>query len=142
MLARIAPIVLVVMLSSTAPATAARSESLATALRGAPRLGLGMASLGRPGYINLGHASDLPAERTEEAVRQHAHTVLDEAFALGLRYIDCARSYGLSEQFVASWLAKRPDAAESVVVGSKWGYECTPSGSKWRPATATPYCLG
>ena len=93
-----------------------------------PRLGLGMASLGRPGYINLGHADDLPSERTVEAMREHAETVLSEAYALGIRYIDCARSYGLSEDFVASWLAKNPDKAD-VVVGSKWGYEYT---ANWR----------
>ena len=101
-----------------------RSDALGTALRGAPRLGLGMASLGRPGYINIGHADDLPAERSVDAMREHAHACLDEAYALGLRYIDCARSYGLSEEFVASWLAKRPEAVADVVVGSKWGYEC------------------
>ena len=90
---------------------------------GLPRLGLGMAALGRPGYINLGHAEDLPIERSVEAMRAHAHTVLDEAYGLGLRYIDCARSYGLSEEFVASWLAARPEAAAECTVGSKWGYE-------------------
>ena len=62
-------------------------------------------------------------------MQAHAHAVLDEAYALGLRYIDCARSYGLSEQFVASWLAARPEVAEAVVVGSKWGYEYT---ADWR----------
>lgn len=103
--------------------TCSRSESLATSLRGAPRLGLGMASLGRPGYINLGHGEDLPTERTKEAMQQHAHSVLDAAFDLGIRYIDMARSYGLSEEFVASWLASRPEAAAQVVCGSKWGCE-------------------
>lgn len=88
-----------------------------------------MASLGRPGYINLGHAEDMPAERTKEAMEIHAHAVLDEAYALGLRYIDCARSYGLSEQFVASWMKERPEAAASVIIGSKWGYEYT---ADWR----------
>ena len=95
-----------------------RSE-LQAMLKDAPRLGLGMASLGRPGYINLGHAEDLPAERSVEQMREHAITVLDEALKLGLRYVDCARSYGLSEEFVASWLASRGEAAAGVVVGSK-----------------------
>lgn len=62
-------------------------------------------------------------------MRDHAHNVLDEVYALGLRYIDCARSYGLSEEFVASWLEKRPEVAEDVVIGSKWGYEYT---ADWR----------
>ena len=103
---------------------APRSEKLATHLQGAPRIGLGMAALGRPGYINLGHNDDLPAKDVE-AMRMQAHEVLDEAYRLGIRYIDCARSYGLSEEFVASWLAKQPtEIAAEVVVGSKWGYEC------------------
>lgn len=101
-----------------------RSAQLGAALRGAPALGLGMASLGRPGYINLGHGADLPEGRSVEDMRAHAHEVLDEAYALGVRYIDCARSYGLSEDFVGSWLADRgADATAGVVVGSKWGYE-------------------
>ena len=108
---------------------APRAVDLAARLEGAPRLGLGMAALGRPGYITLGHDDDLPSKDVD-AMRTQAHAVLDEAYALGIRYIDCARSYGLSEDFVASWLARQPeDVATSVVVGSKWGYEYT---AAWR----------
>lgn len=96
--------------------TQPRSDKLAAI---APRMGLGMAALGRPGYINLGHGDDLGSDKTTESMRSQAHAVLDEAFRLGVRYIDCARSYGLSEDFVASWLATRPEAADLVVVGSK-----------------------
>ena len=115
------------MISAASASPASRAASLQQ--RGLPRLGLGMAALGRPGYINLGHATDLPEERSVEAMRAQAHAVLDAAFAAGLRYFDCARSYGLSEEFVASWLAARPDAAEAVTAGSKWGYEYT---AGWR----------
>lgn len=102
---------------------------LAARLADAPRLGLGMAALGRPGYINLGHDGDVP-EKDVESMRRHAHSVLDEAYKLGLRYVDCARSYGLSEDFVATWLFSKPaEVAESVVVGSKWGYMYT---AGWR----------
>ena len=98
---------------------APRSSELAAQLQGAPRLGVGMAALGRPGYINLGHDQDLPAKDVE-AMRVQAHEVLDEAYRLGLRYIDCARSYGLSEEFVASWLAKQTaDVAAAMVCGSE-----------------------
>jgi hypothetical protein len=48
-----------------------------------PKLGLGMAALGRPGYINLGHKDDLPS-RDVEAMREHACEVLDEAIRLGM----------------------------------------------------------
>ena len=48
---------------SAASASTAPSRAASLQQRGLPRLGLGMAALGRPGYINLGHATDLPEER-------------------------------------------------------------------------------
>jgi aryl-alcohol dehydrogenase-like predicted oxidoreductase len=89
------------------------------------RMGLGLAALGRPGYINLGHADDLQRNYDVEAMEQHAHEVLDEAWALGIRYFDAARSYGRAENFLASWLASREINPQSVTIGSKWGYTYT-----------------
>ncbi|WP_055557891.1 aldo/keto reductase [Streptomyces sp. NBRC 110028] len=86
------------------------------------RIGLGLAAVGRPGYINLGRDRDLPAERTVEAMRRRSHELLDAAYAQGVRYLDAARSYGRAEEFLADWLRARPDATRDVVVGSKWGY--------------------
>jgi aryl-alcohol dehydrogenase-like predicted oxidoreductase len=97
-------------------------------LAGGTRVGLGLAAVGRPGYINLGHAGDLPAQRTVESLRERAHVLLDEAYAAGVRYIDVARSYGRAEEFLADWLRGRPDV-DDVVVGSKWGYTYT---ADWR----------
>lgn len=53
-------------------------------------------------------------------LRARAHELLDAAYALGVRYVDAARSYGDAEQFLGSWLTSRdvPD----VFVASKWGY--------------------
>ncbi|WP_314176709.1 aldo/keto reductase [Streptomyces winkii] len=96
------------------------------------RIGLGLAALGRPGYINLGRESDLPAERTVEAMESRAHAVLDEAYARGVRYFDVARSYGRAEEFLAGWLRKRP-AHGDAVAGSKWGYTYT---ANWRTDAA------
>ncbi|MEU6339606.1 aldo/keto reductase [Streptomyces sp. NPDC046977] len=93
-----------------------------------PRLGLGLAAVGRPGYINLHRDADLPADRTVDAMRDRAHHVLDTAYAAGMRYFDAARSYGRAEEFLAGWLAARP-AATDVVIGSKWGYTYT---ADWR----------
>jgi len=81
---------------------------------------LGLAALGRPAYINVGREAALPARRTVEAMRDNCHRVLDAAYASGVRRIDVARSYGLSEQFLGAWLAARGHA--DVVVSSKWGY--------------------
>jgi aryl-alcohol dehydrogenase-like predicted oxidoreductase len=92
-------------------------------------LGLGLAALGRPGYINLGHADDLHHSYDQAAMAQHAHDVLDSAFAGGMRYFDAARSYGAAEAFLASWLRNREVKPEEVVIASKWGYTYT---ADWR----------
>jgi aryl-alcohol dehydrogenase-like predicted oxidoreductase len=89
---------------------------------GVPRIGLGLAALGRPAYITLGRAADLPSVRSVDAMEARTHQVLDAAWDAGVRYVDCARSYGLSEQFLGSWLASHPGRRERLVVGSKWGY--------------------
>ena len=89
------------------------------------RVGLGLAAVGRPGYINLGRDRDLPADRSVETMRRRSHELLDAAYAAGIRYVDAARSYGRAEEFLAGWLADRRD----VVVGSKWGYTYT---AGWR----------
>lgn len=86
------------------------------------RMGLGLAALGRPAYINLGHAEDLDHTYDVEAMRRRTATVLDAAWDAGIRYVDAARSYGLAEDFLASWLEGRPTDRRPTV-GSKWGYE-------------------
>ncbi len=92
-------------------------------------IGLGLAALGRPGYINLGRDHDLGPERTVEALRARAHEVLDAVWDIGIRYIDTARSYGLAERFLADWLEARAIDPADIVVGSKWGYTYT---ADWR----------
>jgi aryl-alcohol dehydrogenase-like predicted oxidoreductase len=92
-------------------------------------LGLGLAALGRPGYITLGHGEDLGGDRSVEAMERQAHTVLEAAYRAGLRYFDAARSYGRAEAFLASWLKARGLGPEDVTVGSKWGYTYT---ANWR----------
>lgn len=86
------------------------------------RLGLGLAAIGRPAYINVGHGEDLAERRSPEALLGHAHAVLDAARAAGIRYLDAARSYGRAEEFLRAWLDARRIAPGEVVVGSKWGY--------------------
>ncbi|KAL7552975.1 hypothetical protein ACHAWF_018649 [Thalassiosira exigua] len=102
------------------------------------RIGLGMAALGRPGYINLGRGTDLPS-RSVEGMRGRSDAVLDELFrrcdALredggrivdddegSVPWLDCARSYGLSEEFAGGYLRSRGVAPDDVYVSSKWGY--------------------
>jgi aryl-alcohol dehydrogenase-like predicted oxidoreductase len=92
-------------------------------------LGLGLAALGRPGYINLGHADDLGRDYGRAAMEARAHEVLDAAFAEGVRYFDAARSYGEAERFLSGWLSRRGLKRGEVTVGSKWGYTYT---ADWR----------
>jgi aryl-alcohol dehydrogenase-like predicted oxidoreductase len=55
--------------------------------------------------------------------------VLDAAWMAGVRYFDAARSYGVAEEFLSSWLAGREGDQSSLVIGSKWGYTYT---GQWR----------
>jgi hypothetical protein len=107
------------------------------------RVGLGMAALGRPGYINLQRNAHLPPpdSRTVEGMRDRAYAVMDELFRLcrewnhegddvddggGRRrfvpWLDCARSYGMSEVFVGDYLRLNRIPPDDVYVSSKWGY--------------------
>lgn len=89
------------------------------------RLGLGLAAMGRPGYINLNHDADLNNTYDVDAMRENAHRVLDVAYESGIRYFDVARSYGEGEEFLASWLKAKDLSPGDVIIGSKWGYTYT-----------------
>ena len=56
-------------------------------------------------------------------MERRCHQVLDAAWAAGVRHFDAARSYGRSEEFLASWIGAR--APEGLTVSSKWGYTYT-----------------
>ncbi|MDX1435952.1 MAG: aldo/keto reductase [Anaerolineales bacterium] len=88
-------------------------------------IGIGLAALGRPGYINLGHAGDLEGTYEIATMEARAHRVLDAAFEAGVTYFDAARSYGRAEAFLGSWLRRRDLAPAALAVGSKWGYRYT-----------------
>ena len=92
------------------------------------QIGLGLAALGRPAYINVGHGEDV-ADSSVEGMERQAHTVLDAAYEHGVRWFDAARSYGRAEAFLASWLAGRGLRPGEITVSSKWGYRYT---AGWR----------
>ncbi|HEY1969987.1 MAG TPA: aldo/keto reductase [Pseudonocardia sp.] len=87
----------------------------------AAEIGLGLAALGRPAYINAGRPADLGGHRSIDDLRRRTEEVLDAGYRMGVRYLDVARSYGRAEEFLAGWLAARPDV-DDVLIGSKWGY--------------------
>ena len=86
------------------------------------RLGLGLAALGRPAYITLGRQRDFGLDRSVSELEQRCHEMLDAAYAAGIRYVDAARSYGMAENFLGTWLKARNPPTDSITVGSKWGY--------------------
>ncbi len=97
--------------------------------------GLGLAALGRPGYITLGHAADLRGDYSIETMQAHTHAMLDLAWQSGVRYFDAARSYGRAEEFLGTWLANRTFRQNDMpVVASKWGYAYT---ADWRVQAQT-----
>src|SRR5258708_12480381 len=68
------------------------------------RIGLGLAALGRPAYITSGREEDLP-DRSVAGLRTRTFSMLDAAYAAGVRYVDPARSYGRPHEFLAPSLA-------------------------------------
>ena len=97
------------------------------------RVGIGLAALGRPAYINLGHADDLGGDVAVDTLRRATADVLDAAWDAGITYVDVARSYGRAEAFLASWLDGRTGSGRPVI-GSKWGYAYT---GGWRVDAGT-----
>lgn len=86
-------------------------------------IGLGLAGLGRPAYMTFDRDADLGGDRTVAAMRRRCHSMLDAAYAAGVRYVDAARSYGLAEQFVRTWCDDRRLGEHALTIGSKWGYQ-------------------
>ena len=89
-------------------------------------LGLGTAALGRPQYINV----RLNGNENEdlETFRKQSFSVLEEAYALGVRYFDTAPGYGLAEALVLEWLQTKDD--NTIEVATKWGYTYTANFDK------------
>ena len=88
-------------------------------------IGLGLAALGRPGYINIGHGHDLKHNYDRAAMESHAHEVIQAAWDAGIRYFDAARSYGEAEAFLSSWMKRQSPIPSGLFIGSKWGYRYT-----------------
>lgn len=82
------------------------------------KIGLGLAALGRPEYINI--RTDKAIDKSEEAYKKNTFKVLDLAYKKGILYFDTAPSYGKGEAFLREWntIKKHSD----VILGTKWGY--------------------
>ena len=104
-----------------------------TNLRVTP-IGLGLAALGRPGYINLNHKADMPSKTDVASMEHHVFNMLDLAYELGIRHFDAARSYGMAEEFLGKWLRRQRFSKNELTVSSKWGYSYT---AGWRINVST-----
>ena len=82
------------------------------------KIGLGLAALGRPEYINI--RTDNSIDKSEEAFKENASDVLEFAYEHGIRYFDTAPSYGKGEQFLINWNSK--NRYNDVSLSTKWGY--------------------
>ena len=90
------------------------------------KLGLGTAALGRPQYINIRTKN---IQKTDLATfRKYSFSVLEEAYALGMRYFDTAPGYGLAEELVLEWLQTKNDP--TIEIATKWGYTYTANFDK------------
>jgi hypothetical protein len=93
------------------------------------RLGLGLAAVGRPGYINLGRERDLPGVRTPRALYARSADLLDAAARGGhpLRRRRARATVGRrsSSRAGSGTRAVPPDAC---TIGTKWGYRYTAAG--------------
>ncbi len=82
------------------------------------KIGLGLAAIGRPEYINI-RATD-EEDRTEFSYRKKAMETLDYAYEKGIRHFDTAPSYGKGESFLIEWNNSR--RYFDVELSTKWGY--------------------
>lgn len=82
------------------------------------RLGLGLAAIGRPEYINIREHPD--EDKAESSYRHRAISLLEFAYQKGVRDFDTAASYGKGEQFLKDWYHQK--RYSDVRLSSKWGY--------------------
>ncbi|WP_225034921.1 aldo/keto reductase [Winogradskyella sp. SM1960] len=82
------------------------------------KIGLGLAALGRPDYINIRSKNDI--DKSVAAFKMNATQVLDDSYQMGIRDFDVAPSYGLGEQFLLDWNTSRNH--KDVSLSTKFGY--------------------
>lgn len=82
------------------------------------KIGLGLAAIGRPDYINIRQETDI--DKSFEAFEQNAFSMLDFAYLHGIRHFDTAASYGKGEQFLIDWNNK--NTFTDLELSTKWGY--------------------
>ncbi len=82
------------------------------------KIGLGLAAIGRPEYINVRQVVD--GDKSEGYYRENAFEMFDVAYAQGIRHFDTAPSYGKGEEFLQQWYKENP--YKDLIFSTKWGY--------------------
>jgi len=82
------------------------------------QIGLGLAALGRPEYINIRENKNI--DKSKNAFLNNTFEVLDTAYKNGIRYFDTAPSYGKGELFLKDWQNSRKHQDSNLA--TKWGY--------------------
>ena len=82
------------------------------------KLGLGLAAIGRPEYLNIRAEKDI--DKTASFYRENANKVINYAYAKGIRHFDTAPSYGSGEAFLKEWYRHHP--YKDLTFSTKWGY--------------------
>ena len=88
-------------------------------------LGLGLAALGRPGYLTVDHGASIGPDRSVEALRQRCQQVCDAAREGGSGGPTPPAPTARAEEFLAGWLRRRAIEPGRSPLPSKWGYTYT-----------------
>ena len=83
-------------------------------------IGLGMAAIGRPHYINLKDTTNTVNSFDYSSFKEKAKKLLTTAYNSGIRHFDTAPGYGIAEEILAEWLNE--NESESLLLSTKWGY--------------------
>ena len=82
------------------------------------KIGLGLAAIGRPEYINLRQNPD--PGKSEADYEKRAEDLLNHAYLMGIRDFDTAPSYGKGEDYLIKWYHKND--YQDLKLSTKWGY--------------------
>lgn len=83
-------------------------------------IGLGMAAIGRPHYINLKDTTTTVRSFDSSSFREKSKKLLTTAYNIGIRHFDTAPGYGIAEEILAEWINE--NESESLLLSTKWGY--------------------
>ena len=85
-------------------------------------IGFGTAAIGRPQYINI-KPNNVRTKFNIDDFKAQGKTVLNSAYALGIRHYDTAPGYGIAETILLEWINE--NQIDDITISTKWGYTYT-----------------